>query len=137
MHTVGPKITVTTYFLITGLCFWKFHIFQFSIEIVFRHYAKFRKNCDVDLLIPGFCCFRLKIEVQVPVLELVSIHGSMSPCTLTTMSFGILDIFQNYLLCNINNPIYPEQPVQIFIYAVLLKIWPLLQFFLFWDTYRP
>ena len=48
----------------------------------------FRKNCDVDLLIPGFCCFRLKIEVQVPLLELVSIHGSMSPCTLTTMSFG-------------------------------------------------
>ena len=48
-----------------------------------------------------------------------------------------LDIFQNYLLCNINNPIYPEQPVQIFIYTILLKIWPLLQFFLFWGTYRP
>ena len=42
MHTIGTKIAVTTYFLITGLCFWKFHIFifQFSIELVFRHHAK-------------------------------------------------------------------------------------------------
>ena len=41
MHTVGPKIAVTAKFSITGLCFQKFHIFKFSIEIVFRHHAKF------------------------------------------------------------------------------------------------
>ena len=46
----------------------------------------------IDLLIAGFSCLGPKIEVKTPFLEILSIYGFMSPCTLTTMSFGTQEI---------------------------------------------